>query len=173
MPTRSTQRAKGENAAAHSDAESLEFKVAPKAAQALRLRRLGYTYARIAEEMGYKSESTARRIVKVASEKIVRAEACELIAVQLDHIDEALQVVLKRITADTSESLWAVDRLVPLLKRQAELMGLDMKADGSSINVPQGKRIIIEDAASVPLPPALAASADADGDGESDQESDE
>ena len=94
------------------------------------MRRLGYTYAQIADKCGYGNESSARTAIKKANARIIRDEAQALVGWQLDMIDQALQVVLKRITADDNNSLWAVDRLTPLLKRQAELMGLDRKDEG-------------------------------------------
>lgn len=104
---------------------SIDFQAAPRAAQALRLRRMGYTYDTIASMVGYSDERNARRAVKNAGAKIVREEAKELINYQLDMLASAFQVVCKRIERDDESSLWAVDRLIPLLKRQAELMGLD------------------------------------------------
>lgn len=103
----------------------VDFQAAPRAAQAMRLRRLGYTYAKIAQEVGYSDERNARRAVKNASDRIMRDEARELVGWQLDMLDAALEVVCKRIVADDKDSLWAVDRLAPLLKRQSELMALD------------------------------------------------
>ncbi len=110
------------------------MQAAPRAAQALRLRRLGYTYAEIAERVGYKEESGARKAIKQASKKIIRDEAREPVGWQLDQLDIALQLVLQRIQRNDEYSLFAVDRLAPLLKRQAELMGLDApKVDPASV----------------------------------------
>ena len=97
----------------------------PRAAQALRLRRMGLTYAEIAERVGYANESGARKAIKQANAKIIRDDNLALVGWQMDQIDIAISVVMQRIQRNDSESLWAVDRLVPLLKRQSELMGLD------------------------------------------------
>ena len=112
--------------------ESLDFQAAPRAAQALRLRRLGYTYAEIAREVGYANESGAYKAVKTANNRIIRDEAKALVGYQLDMIDSALSVVMEAIAKRDKQSLWAVDRLVPLLKRQADLMGLDAKTENQS-----------------------------------------
>ena len=98
---------------------------APRAAQALRLRRMGYTYADIATRVGYRDESGARKAIKNANARIIRDESRALVGYQLDQIDIALSVVMEAIAKRDKGSLWAVDRLVPLLKRQSELMGLD------------------------------------------------
>lgn len=112
--------------------ESLDFQAAPRAAQALRLRRLGYTYDEIAERVGYANESGARKAVKTANARIIRDEARALVGYQLDQLDVALSVVMEAIAKRDKGSLWAVDRLVPLLKRQADLMGLDAKTENQS-----------------------------------------
>lgn len=124
--------------------ESLEFRTAPKVAQALRLRRLGYTYEQIAHEVGYQTEAGARLAVKKANSKIIREEASALAAWQLDMLDTALQVVMTRIARNDKDSLWAVDRLTPLLKRQAELMGLDTKPDAGDAPSAVMRRYILE-----------------------------
>ena len=125
MPRQKRSNAKRENSRAQEERESVDFQAAPRAAQALRLRRLGLTYQDIADRVGYKNESSARTAVKNASRRIIRDEARELVGWQLDQLDIALNVVLHRIQRNDEYSLWAVDRLVPLLKRQSELMGLD------------------------------------------------
>lgn len=97
----------------------------PRAAQAIRLRRLGYTYDEIARRCGYGDESGARKAIKRANARIVRDDARALVGWQLDQLDIALSVVMESVQRRDKDSLWAVDRLTPLLKRQAELMGLD------------------------------------------------
>lgn len=104
---------------------SLDFQAAPRAAQALRLRRIGYTYDEIARRCGYANESGARKAIKKARAGIIRDEAQALVGWQCDMLDAALQVVMRRIVADNEDSLAAVDRLTPLLKRQADLLALD------------------------------------------------
>lgn len=119
------RRPKYENRDDQGGTVPLDFQAAPRAAQAIRLRRIGYTYDEIARQCGYANESGARKAVKTANARIIRDEARMVAAMQQDMLDAALQVVLKRITQDDTGSLWAIDRLVPLLKRQAELMGTD------------------------------------------------
>jgi len=116
---------KRENMHAQGNRVPVDWQAAPRAAQALRLRRLGYTYAEIAQQVGYKNESSARSAVKTANSRIIRDEARALVGWQLDQLDLALSVVMEAIAKRDKGSLWAVDRLVPLLKRQADLMGLD------------------------------------------------
>ena len=92
---------------------------------ALQLRRIGHTYEEIAQRCGYASPSGAYKAIKAAEAKIIHDEARALVALQLSQIQFALtNAVMPKIEKG---DLWAVDRLVPLLKRQAELLGLDAK----------------------------------------------
>lgn len=113
------------NAQASTKSAVKDMNELPRAAQALRLRRLGYTYAEIAAQVGYANESGARYAVKKASARIVRDEARELVGWQADMIEAALRVVNERIQKNDKYSMYAVDRLVALSKRYSELMGLD------------------------------------------------
>ncbi len=129
------------------DPTQLDFHAAPRVAQALRLRRLGYSYAEVAARAGYRTEQAAVMAVRRAQRALVRDEARDLVARQSDLLDQALQVVMRRILADDEHSLWAVDRLVPLLKREADLLGLDAPAPTQATVAPP---MIIE------IPAALA-----------------
>lgn len=133
MPRRNStkQKQKRENTHAQEERVAVDWQAAPRAAQALRLRRLGFTYQEIADRVGYANESSARTAVKKSSQRIVRDEARELVGWQLDQLDIALQLVLQRIQRNDEYSLFAVDRLTPLLKRQSELMGLDVKPESA------------------------------------------
>lgn len=99
-----------------------------RTAQALYLRRMGFTYAEIAERAGYAEESGARKAVKKALNTLVHTEAQELAAhliqLQLDRLDFALSRAIMPKVEKGTEQLWAVDRLVLVLKHQAELLGL-------------------------------------------------
>lgn len=111
---------------ANQDAQPvrIDHQAMPRVAQALYFRRMGFTYAEIAEQTGYANESGARKAIKKAEAGIIRDEGRALMMLQLDRINLALRfAVMPRILE--KGDLWAVDRLVALLKRQAELMGLD------------------------------------------------
>lgn len=145
MPTRKRNAADGaQNDPQDRKQDSQEGQIsdldgAPRIAQALRLRRLGYTYAAIAQQCGYKTESGCRKAVLKASHSIVRDEAAALVAWQLDRIDMALVAVMTKVEKG---DLWAVDRLTPLLKRQAELLALDApKADADALALLNVRRV--------------------------------
>jgi hypothetical protein len=97
--------------------------------KALELRRMGYDYSEIAKRCGYADASGAFRAVDREIKKIQKDGAQALVQIQVDQIDLALTVVMEKINQHDKESLWAVDRLVPLLKRKSDLLGLDAKTD--------------------------------------------
>ena len=112
--------------------------------QAILLRRIGYDYETIAKRCGYASKSTAFDAIKRARQKALKEDTQALVMVQAEQINAALVIVNERIARNDKESLWAVDRLVPLLKRQAELLGLDAKSE-----IPQGATLVREIGAEV------------------------
>jgi hypothetical protein len=120
------KKQKGSTKKASSSSDVIPSDVS-RVALACRLRRAGYSYESIAEKAGYNNANTACQAVNRAMKKVIFDEAAMLKIWQLGQIEDALKVVMKRIIVDDSNSLWAVDRLAPLLKRQAELLGLDSK----------------------------------------------
>lgn len=90
---------------------------------ALQMRRLGHTYEEIAESCGYANASGAWKAIKKAESSVIRDEGRALVNRQLSYIDYALSTcVMPQVKAG---DLFAVDRMVALLKRQADLLGLD------------------------------------------------
>lgn len=140
---RTTTRRKAANTSAQANPVPVDWQAAPRAAQALRLRRMGYTYAEIAERCGYKEESGARKAIKKASQNIIQDEARELVQWQADALEEAIRLVRERIRRDDQYSLFAVDRLAPLLKRHSELFGIDAPKPDSQ-NAQQMTLVAIE-----------------------------
>lgn len=90
--------------------------------QALQLRTAGATFDKIAGELGYASASGAHKAVTTALKELPMEDAETLRAVQLAQIDRAILSIYPRVTKG---ELAAIDRLVKLQSRQAELMGLD------------------------------------------------
>jgi len=111
-----------------------------RAEQALKLRRIGYDYDSIAKQCGYSNRGAAFNAVKSLRKKLMKDDALAIAQIQSEQIDAALVIVNKRIAKDDEYSLYAIDRLVSLHKRQAELLGLDAKAD----TLPAGATIVRE-----------------------------
>lgn len=93
-----------------------------KQAEAMRLRRLGWSFARIAEAVGYADKSGAYAAVQAGLKATLREPADELRTLELDRLDAALEVVMEEIEA---HNLSAVDKLIRLMERRATLLGLD------------------------------------------------
>jgi hypothetical protein len=89
----------------------------------LELRRVGLTWVRIAEEVGYKDHTGAYAAYKRAIKRTMQQPADELREQELDRIDR-LQVAVwpAAMKGDTR----AVLTIVRLMERRAKLTGLDM-----------------------------------------------
>lgn len=118
---------------------------AEREAEAARLRSKGWSYPRIAEELGYKHKADAYNAVKkVLSETVSEAgdEVRAMELVRLDALYAAATEVLERnhvtvshgkIVAgadgepllDDAPVLQAIDRLLRIQERRARLLGLD------------------------------------------------
>jgi hypothetical protein len=96
-------------------------------ALAVQMRRLGYEYDEIAAKCGYADKSGAWRALKRVRERMLVEDERTAALYQAQQINLALTQVMTRIAEGGKDVLWAVDRLVPLLKRQSELLGLDAK----------------------------------------------
>lgn len=97
-----------------------------RAEMALQLRIAGYGYADIAKRCGYANASIAWKAIKRLRERTRTDDQRAMMEIQNDRIERALLTVMNAIeTWQPRDKLWAVDRLTPLLKRQAELLGLD------------------------------------------------
>lgn len=108
-----------------------------RALQAYRLHILGHSYRAVARQCGYPGPSSAMRAVKRARREVVVQDTRGIAARQSDRIERAVSVVMESIeTWPVKDKLWAVDRLVPLLKRESELFGLDAeKTAGGAQNI--------------------------------------
>lgn len=104
-----------------------------KALQALSLRKKGYAFREIAEELGYKTESGARNAVNRLLERTEFEAVKEYRSLKLLQLDGLYRQVFAELKDDKGRlSLWAVDRLQSIIDQQARLLGLytlgDMEA---------------------------------------------
>lgn len=90
--------------------------------QALELRKAGVGYQAIADRLGYKDHSGAYRAVKTALRKTLQEPADELRAVEVERLDAML---LGLWTKAKAGDLLAVDRVLKIMDRRADLLGLD------------------------------------------------
>jgi hypothetical protein len=95
---------------------------ADKKKRALELRRDGLTYWDIADEIGWKSHNSAHRAVRQALRETLQEPADELRVLEAERLNKLYEYTIARIDKD---NLWAVDRALHIMKRRAELLGLD------------------------------------------------
>lgn len=93
--------------------------------QALDLRKSGASFAQIAQALGYATPSGAHKAVMSAIKKTLREPAEEVRTLELERLDR-LQMAAwtKAIKGD----LRAIDAVLRIMKRRAELLGLDAPA---------------------------------------------
>lgn len=112
-----------------------------KRAKAVELRRSGASYSRIAAELGYASESGARKAVNEALERLIaetNETTEEVRRIELERIDSMLEAIwpaatskthLETIAATAIEALGPdtrqVSAAIKLMERRARLLGLD------------------------------------------------
>ena len=89
--------------------------------QALELRKAAATYQVIADQLGYANHSGARKAVKSAMKAVLREPLEELFTLEAERLDAAQLAIWKRCLAGDDH---AIDRLLGIMKRRAELLGL-------------------------------------------------
>lgn len=118
-------------------------------ALALRLRREGYEWAYIGEQLG-SSPQNAHHIVKKALENQIAEEATGLRALEAARLDDmmlALYTLATRNDPDqpmTRMQLEAVDRVLRIMERRAKLLGLDAPTQ-TQVDIGGGPLAIILD----------------------------
>lgn len=90
--------------------------------QALDLRKTGASYPQIARALGYKSPSGAFQAVNAALERVVREPAEEVRALELERLD---RLQFAAWPAASQGDVKAIDAILRIMKRRAELLGLD------------------------------------------------
>ena len=95
---------------------------AKKRAQVLELATAGFSFREIATKVGYAGPSGAYRAFQSGLRQIVQPRAEEYLQLEIARIDELVSVLWP---LGKSGDLKAIDRLLKLMKRRAELLGLD------------------------------------------------
>lgn len=106
---------------------------------------------------GYSSKGAAFHAVQRELQRTLQPLAEEYRTLEVLRLDSLLSVYYPKAMDGDG---WSMDRCLRLMERRAALLGLD-HTDGSaaSLTVPRGKRIVIEDAQDVPLPPVTIVAA--------------
>ncbi len=92
--------------------------------RALELRKAGAGLRRIAEELGYASESGASEAIKAALDKARAEPAAELREIMAARLDEMLTVAYENALQGDVDSMMAVLRIE---ERRARLFGIDRR----------------------------------------------
>lgn len=99
-----------------------------KLRRAIEMRREGFTYDAIAAETGIKSK-TAQKAVSRALEKALLDDAKDLKRLQLARLEKLIEILTPALTpiktVAGSVDVFAIDRYIKALDRQAKLLGLD------------------------------------------------
>jgi hypothetical protein len=99
-----------------------KIKAADKQVEALNLRRAGEDYEEIAQKVGYRAASGAWHAVRAALQRNIREPADEVRKLEVDRLDRLLGGIWEKAVAGDGE---AIDRVLRIMKRRAELLGLD------------------------------------------------
>jgi len=96
---------------------------AVKQAEALKLRQAGASYEQIARQVGYQSAGGAWRALRKALERLHNRESAEEVRqLELSRLDRLILAVWKNAIDGNGD---AIDRVLRIMKRRAELLGLD------------------------------------------------
>lgn len=103
---------------------------AEKRKMALDLRRAGWTFEDIAQEVGYANKGSAHRAVKQGIADITRESATELVELELARLDAMFSGLY---AAARGGDNFSVDRALKIMDQRAKLLGLyDRKTDDTS-----------------------------------------
>jgi hypothetical protein len=92
----------------------------------MQLREAGVSFEKIAESLGYRNRSSARKAV-LAGLKAARLEPAKLLRqLELRRLDK-LWLRLWPLAVATPPDSSAIDRLLKIMHRRAALLGLDLK----------------------------------------------
>lgn len=111
----------------------VDVNAAARAAQAMQLRVLGYSYAQIAERCGYSDKATAYNAVKRELGRTMQQPADDLRVLEAERLDAMLRTFLPM--ALKGDAL-AASRVLGIMDRRARLLGLDVKDESAAFSVP-------------------------------------
>jgi hypothetical protein len=103
-----------------------DVNAAMRAAKALTMRQLGYTYDRIAEQCGYTNRGAAFHAVQRELKRTIGPVAEEVRDLELTRLDQLLTVYYAKALHGDG---WSLDRVLRIMERRAAFLGLDQKKD--------------------------------------------
>jgi hypothetical protein len=103
-----------------------------KQVAALEYRKLGYTFAQIADALGYAGPQGAQAAVTTALMRVVREPAEHVLTLELERLDA---LFIKPYQSALNGDLMALNACLNLMARKAKLLGLDapMRSEHSGL----------------------------------------
>lgn len=95
---------------------------AERQVEALKLRKAGLDFRRIAQQLGWAGPGPAHKAVTKALRDIVREPAEELRTLEVERLDAMLLGIWSKASGGDT---WAIDRALKIMERRAGLLGLD------------------------------------------------
>jgi hypothetical protein len=115
------KKSRGESATSPRRIKAVE----EKQAQALEYRKMGYSYAQIAQALGYAGPQGAQAAVESALARIIREPAEAVLKLELERLDGMFSKPYQNAIAG---DLVAVNSCLAIMARKARLLGLDAPA---------------------------------------------
>jgi hypothetical protein len=129
-PAKKRTKGRGESATSPRRIKAVE----EKQLAALEYRKMGYTYAQIAESLGYATAQGAYCAIQSALTRIIREPAEEVLKIELERLDA---MFVKPYQAATNGDLMAIGTCLNIMARKAKFLGIDAPAR-SEISGPNG-----------------------------------
>lgn len=99
---------------------------AQRAAKAMQLRILGFTFDTIAKQCGFTNRGSAYNAVKRELQRTVRQPADELRTLEVERLDALLTAFMPKALKGDS---WSCRRVLDIMERRSLLLGLDAPKD--------------------------------------------
>jgi hypothetical protein len=103
--------------------------VTEKQLHAVEFRRLGYTYAQIADALGYTSAQGAHKAVAAALKRVTRGPSDEVIMLELERVDA---LFVRPYQDALAGDLAALSACLAIMARKCRLLGLDAPVKSGS-----------------------------------------
>ncbi len=121
-----------------------DYNLAQRETQVMQLRLQGLGFDAIAQQVGYTNASGAWKAWKRVLSRMPVVETKHEREESRMRLDAAVAAIWKRVQQG---DLWAIDRLIALEKRRAELMGLDLSQDDAT-----GPSVVVREVTAGMLP---------------------
>lgn len=132
-----------------------------RARESYRLWLRGYSFGRIADELGYHDESGAYKAWQRARKLMISSPDLEAERErERTRLELAYAGIAERVESGDD---WAIDRFLGIAERKAKLLGLDLPSGDALAASSFVKRVTIVDAD--PVPPVLVGAAPAESEG--------